>query len=391
MRTSWLVCAFLGALAWGQAAPGTPPSPPSLATERPQAPAAPDTASVPADAAVITVDGVCEPAPKTAASSATAAKPAVAKSPSADCKTIITKKEFETIMAAVPNPTPQVRRQVADALPKLIMMSEAAKKRGLDKTPEYKEMVKIQSMNVLSQTLTRKIQEDAANIPPEDIENYYKQNSQAFEQFAFQRLFVPRNKQGEAELKDEDEGGKVTEEQKKAREAAEKQKTEQGEAAMSKLAEDLRTRAVAGEDFAKLQREAYDAAGMKIETPTVTLPKVRRSGLPPAHAAVFDLKVGDVSPVFNDAGGHYIYKLTSKDQLTLDQAKDEIHGKLQNERSRDMLEKLNGSYKVDKNEAYFGAGGPPQRGPAPMMPPRPQSAPPAAGAQTPEAPTAKPN
>ena len=48
---------------------------------------------------------------------------------------------------------------------------------------------------------------------------------------------------------------------------------------MSKLAETLRARAAAGEDFAKLQKEAFDAAGMKIESPTVNLPNVRRTGL----------------------------------------------------------------------------------------------------------------
>jgi hypothetical protein len=60
------------------------------------------------------------------------------------------------------------------------------------------------------------------------------------------------------------------------------------------LAESLRARAAAGEDFAKLQKEAFEAAGMKMDSPTVTMPKVRRTGLPPAHAAVFDLKVGEV-------------------------------------------------------------------------------------------------
>ena len=107
------------------------------------------------------------------------------------------------------------------------------------------------------------------------------------------RLFVPRTKQVEADAKeDEDKDEKLTEEQQKAKEAAEKAKAEEGEQAMSKLAEGLRERAAAGEDFVKLQKEAFEAGGMKIESPTVTLPKVRRTGLPPAHAAVFELKAG---------------------------------------------------------------------------------------------------
>ena len=85
----------------------------------------------------------------------------------------------------------------------------------------------------------------------------------------------------------------------------------------------------------KLQKEAFDAGGMKIESPNTNLPKVRRTGLPPAHAAVFELKPGEVSQVISDSGGHYIYKMNSKDLIPLDQAKDEIHTKLQNQRTRE--------------------------------------------------------
>ena len=96
---------------------------------------------------------------------------------------------------------------------------------------------------------------------------------------------------------------------------------------------------------------------MKIESPTVNLPNVRRTGLPPAHAAVFDLKAGDVSQVISDAGGHYIYKVNSKSQMPLDQAKNEIHSKLQNDRTREMMDKVNNSFKVDTNEAYLDPAG----------------------------------
>jgi parvulin-like peptidyl-prolyl isomerase len=148
---------------------------------------------------------------------------------------------------------------------------------------------------------------------------------------------------------------------------------------MTKLAESLRARAAAGEDIAKLQKEAFEAAGMKIESPTVNLPSVRRTGLPPAHAAVFDLKPGEVSQVISDSGGQYIYKLNSKDHVTLEQATNEIHSKLQNDRTREMMDKVNNSFKAETNDAYFGPGGvgaaPPPRLPHPR--PMPQTAPPA--------------
>jgi hypothetical protein len=320
------------------------------------------------------VQGVCPAEPKAAAAPGAAAKPTLTTRPSsADCKTVITKAEFEKLASAVaPNVTPQLKKQLAGVLPRFIAMSEAAKKQGLDKTPQFAETLKFAKMQILTNELQRKIQEDAAKVPPTEIVNYYKSNPEAFEQFSLDRLFVPRTKQVEADSKEEgDKDEKLTEEQEKAKEAAEKAKAEEGEQAMTKLAESLRERAAAGEDFIKLQKEAFEAGGMKIESPTVSLPKVRRTGLPPAHAAVLELKPGEVSQVINDSGGHYIYKVNSKEQIPLDQAKDEIQKNLQNQRTRDMMDKVNGSFKAETNEAYFGPGGPgtvpPPRVPNPRM------------------------
>jgi PPIC-type PPIASE domain len=395
MGKSWLLCVLLGTLAWGQAAPGTPPPP---------QPAPGDAAAaIPDSAAVITVEGVCPPQPKTAATKGTAAKPAApAKSAAADCKTVITKAEFEKIAKAL-SPgaplNPQQKKVLASNLARFIPMSAAAKKKGLDKSEQFAETLKYAKMQILSSELVNNIQQEAAKVPQEDVAKYYKDNPEAFEQYVLERLYVPRNKQVEPEGKDADlKDVNPTEEQQKAKQAEQKAKAEQGEQEMTKLADSLRARAAAGEEFAKLQKEAFEAAGMKIESPTVTLPKMRRTGLPPAQASVFDLKVGDISPVISDSGGHYIYKVDSKDVMTLDQAQNEIHGKLQTERTRDMMDKVTGSIKTVQNEAYFGGGGP---GMAPRMPnprPAPANMPPAAQPQTPppaqapaQPPAAKPN
>ena len=394
MRKSWLMCALLGTLAWGQAAPSAAPPP-----QPGQAPPADTSAAVPADAAVITVIGVCPPQPKPAAAKtgASAAKPATAaKPPAADCKTVITKAQFEELAKAlIPNVTPQAKKQLAGVLPRFIGMSSEAKKEGLDKKKEFATTVDFAKMQILTSSLQRKIQKDAEDVPAADIEKYYKEHAETFEQFNVDRLFVPRTKQGEPEAKEEDEKDeKLSEEAKKAKEAEEKTKADEAEQAMAKLAQSLQARAAAGEDFTKLQKEAFDAAGMKIESPTVNLPTTRRTGLPPAHAAVFELKPGDVSQVISDSGGHYIYKVNSKSELTLDQATNEIHSKLQNDRTREMMDKVNSSFKVETNEMYFGPGGvgtaPPPRLPHPRSAPTP----PAAQPQTPppaQPPAAKPN
>jgi hypothetical protein len=387
MRKSWVLCVLAGALAWGQAAPGGPPPQSSPApgagamTGQPEQAEKDVSASVPPSAPVITIDGICDTPAKTAAGAA--AKPATSeKSAAAGCKTVITKAQFDAMANNLaPNITPQLKKQLASVLPRLMAMANEAKKQGLENTPQYKERVKFNRMQILAQELQQKMQEQAAKVPDADIEKYYKDHPEMYEQASVERVFVPRMKQIEPEKLQDEKETKAGDQQQK--EAAEKAKQEEGEKTMTTLADDLRARAAAGEDFLKLQKEAFEAAGMKIESPTVTLPNIRQSGLPPSHAAVFDLKPGEVSPVISDSGGHYIYKVVSKNEMTLDQAKTEIQGKLQTERMKEQMDKLNNSFKVETNEAYFGPGGPNQMAPRPMRP-RP-GMPPAPGASAPQA------
>ena len=407
MRKSWLLCVLLGAVAWGQMAPATPATPP--AAKAPAAPSDP-AAAIPMDAPVITVEGVCPPRPKTAAAGA-AKSATAAKTPSADCKTVITRAEFEKMAKALSPTQPltaQQRKQLASNLARFIPLESAAKKKGLEKSEQYAETLKYAKMQILSGQMISNIQQEASNVPQEKVEQYYKEHPEAYEQFVVERLYVPRTKQVEPETKDaddkdkdKDKDAKPTEEQIKAKEAEQKAKTEAAEQAMTTLADSLHTRAVAGEDFAKLQKEAFEAAGMKIESPTVVLPKMRRTGLPPAQASVFDMKAGEVSAVISDGGGHYIFKVDSKDVMPLNQAQTEIHNRLQSDQTREAMDKITAPTKTVQNEAYFGAGGPmgsPMGGPRPgamggrmAMPQQasPQTPP---AAQTPAQPAAaKPN
>src|SRR5580700_1237675 len=365
MHKSWLLCVFLGALAWGQAQPGTPPA------QAPGAAKAPAPATeVSENAVVLTVKGVCAATPQTAAASKTGASKTVTAKKPADCKTEITRAQFEKLTAALQpgaNPlTPQQRRQLASQLPQLMAFSEAAKAKGLDKTAQFAETMKFVKMRVLTAELQRTVQEEADKVSPAKIAEYYKNNPEAYEQFSLDRLFIPRFKQPEAENKAENkedkeerkEPEKLTEEQQKAKDAADQAKREQGEQEMNKLADSLRAEAAAGEDFAKLQKEAFEAAGTKVANPTVNLPKIRRTGLPPAHAAVFDLKVGEVSAVISDNGGHYIYRVVSMEVLPLEQVKDEIHNKMKGERQKEITDKYTNSFQATPNEAYFGAAAP---------------------------------
>jgi hypothetical protein len=296
---------------------------------------------------------------------------------------------------------PLQRRQLATQLPSAMALSEAAKKRGLDKSEGYLETLKFVKMRILALKLTEAVRADADNVPVTDIAAYYKANPEAFEQFSLDRLFIPRSKQPSTE-DDAKEPEKLTEEQEKAKDAADKAKQEKSEQELNELAETMRQRLAAGEDINKLQKEAYEASGTKVDNPTVNMPTVRRTGLPAAHAAVFELKVGEVSAVISDNGGHYVYKVVNKVVLPLDDKTTmEIRNKLRGERFKEMMDKYNNSFQTVTNDAYFGPASPAGPGARmrPQLPATPRAQP--QGAAQPDqspatqppaaAPPAKPN
>jgi hypothetical protein len=137
--------------------------------------------------------------------------------------------------------------------------------------------------------------------------------------------------------------------------------------AMKKLADAMRARAVAGEDFEKLQKEVYAGSGLKTPVPFTTIGKTIRANLPVSQRSVVDLKPGEVSPVFDEAAGYYIYKLISKESPPLEQVRAEILSGLQNQKLADSMQAVGDAASTELNEAYFGPAPAP---PAPAGPSR---------------------
>src|SRR6202166_121438 len=351
MRFQYLVCLLLAGLAYGQAAPSaTPPAAtPSASTDK-----APEIKVGPDDA-VITLKGFCADATQQGDA----------------CKTVVSRAQFEKLAESLqPGMSPAIRRQLATAYSRILRMSTVAEKRGLDKQPKFEEKMNFARMQVLSGELSSALQEDAGKVTDGDIDDYYKKNEASYEQATFARIFVPRAKQIVNPVVKPKVGTKAgakatpttstnqppTEAQKKA-----------SEEAMTKLAAGLRARAAKGEDPDTLQKEAYVAAGLPGNAPSTKMEKVRRATLPVNHQKVMDLKPGEVSEVISDPNsGHYIYKLVSKETLSVDTVKPEIRSTISSQRYRDSMQNFQGN--VDLNDAYFG----PTRNPA--MPPLPRGA-----------------
>ena len=306
-------------------------------------PKAQDSKTVGADTAVVTIKGLCLTPASKAAASKTAAGSAAAKT--APCQKVITKKDLEQVIDAVrPNIQPAQRRMLAQQYAELLVIADAASKAGLEKDPKVQEQLRLQKLQVLASSYTRKMQEKDTEVPQADIEKYYKDNSARYEEAKLLRIYVPM----------------ATTEEGKPPDAA----------ATKALAEKIRERAAAGEDFDKLQKDAFTGANSKGTPPSTDMGERRRSSLPPKEEEpVFSLKAGEVSAPLEETSGYYIYKVVSKEQVPLDKVHDEIKGTLGRERFRENMEKLRSSATMTYNDAYFGSGAPPATAGAPAPPP----------------------
>lgn len=236
-------------------------------------------------------------------------------------------------------------------------MAATAEKRGLDKTSAFDEEMRYARLQLLSQDLRRTLQEDANNISDADFENYYKRNAADFEQAILARIFIP-SARGTTHLQkgqNADGAQTVPVSETDAKTNATQPDAPQKKAdAMAKLAADLRARAANGEDFDKLQIEAYMAAGIPETQPNTRMEKVRRESLPPSHERVMNLEPGEVSEVISDpgsAGAQFIYKMISKETLTLEDVKAEMRNQISSQRFRDSLNQFLGD--VVYSDAYF--------------------------------------
>jgi bifunctional DNA-binding transcriptional regulator/antitoxin component of YhaV-PrlF toxin-antitoxin module len=357
MRVLCLVCLLLASLTYGQTPP--PPAPaPATSTDAPSSAPAPEQAPemkvAPGDT-VITLKGFC--------SDTTLQSDA--------CKTAITRAQFEKLAEALqPKMSPVIRRNLANAYARMLRMSTAAEKRGLDKQPKFEEMMLFARMQLLAQELSRSLQDDASKISDADIEDYYNKNVGSYEQATLARIFVPRAKQLVTPVASKTPtkvGAKAgtTETAKAAPVAPTEAQKKASEEAMKKIAESLQVRAAKGEDPDKLQKEAYAAAGLPGNAPSTKMEKVRRTTLPANHHQVMDLKPGEVSELIVDTNsGFYIYKMITKETQPMDAVKPDIRNQITSQRYRDSMQGYQGN--VDLNDAYFG----PAKNPA--MPPHPK-------------------
>ena len=303
-------------------------------------------AELPPEAPVISIKGLC---PAENGVAVTNKVPATS-----DCSMTVTKQQFDDLVKAFnsnnQNVTLAQRRNLGQSYVELLIFSEAAKAAGVENTPTYAEVMRVLRIKTLSDLYRTQLAEQYRNPSQQEIEDYYKGNQDKFEGAKLSRIFIPTN----------DPDPQATAEKK----ADYQKKTEQ-------VVADIQTRAVKGEDMTKLQKDAYTALAIAATPPTTELGLTRHGVFPPKiDQEIFSHKAGEVFRS-DEATGHMIYKVESRQTSPLESVKAEITQQLFRQKMEAKTKELNTPVHTEYDEKYFGPPVAPMQL-KPPMPPNPQ-------------------
>jgi PPIC-type PPIASE domain len=359
MTRRLIICVFIASTALAQT-PGATKKQGSTATKAPAASPTPTPqatppsllkhdekpAELPPDAPVISIKGLC---PADTSAAVTNKVPA-----NSDCGMTITKQQFDNLVKAFNTSnqavTPAQRRNLGQSYVELLIFSEAAKSAGIENTPAYIEVMRVLRLKTLGDLYRNQLAEQYRNPSEQEIEDYYKANQEKFEGAKLSRIFIPTN----------DPDPQATAEKK-----ADYQKKVQ------QVADDMQARAAKGEDMSKLQKDAYTALAIAATPPTTDLGLSRHGAFPPKiEQEIFSHKAGEVFRS-DEATGHLIYRVESRQTSPLDSVKAEIIQQMFRQKMEAKTKELNSPVHAEYDEKYFGPPVTPMQL-KPPVPPNPQ-------------------
>lgn len=259
----------------------------------------------------------------------------------ATCQTVLTKADFDRLVEAVnPKLNQQQKRQLASLYVQMLILANEGEKAGVEKDPLFQERLKLERLRMLAQAAEKHLH-DTTEPTQQQIDVFYAQNAKLFEEVHLLRVTIPKTVNGEFNDK-----------------------------AAKDLAQKIRARATEGEKFADLQAEVWSTEKSKGTPPNPDLGWKRQAAVDQRfETQLAALKTGDVSPVLEDAQNEYVYKLTEKRQIPLEQVRKDIAAALQQQLFSEKINQLLESVKTDLNESYFGPAPENEKTPAQEKPP----------------------
>jgi peptidyl-prolyl cis-trans isomerase C len=262
----------------------------------------------------------------------------------------ITSAEFDLIIASLPvqyqaNARGAGRKQFADNLVRMILLSQEARRRKLDQTPSFKTQIMFQNWNVLAGLAYDQLGKDAT-VEAADIQKYYDAHKGEFERIKARHILIRAQgsplpvRPGQKDLPEAD--------------------------ALAKALE-IRKKIEGGADFGEFARADSDD--------TTSGPLGGDLGffghnqmVPPFEEAAFAMKAGELSQPVKTPFGYHIIKVEERESKTVDEMKSEIEKRLRPELAQKIMTDLQTKTPAVLDTEFFGP-------PAPALPPPPVPAP----------------
>jgi parvulin-like peptidyl-prolyl isomerase len=254
----------------------------------------------------------------------------------------MTAGEFDQLVDALPE---QVRaaargpnkRQFAEQVVRIKILSQEAHKRKLDETPAVQRQIELQKDNLLANALFADM---TANVKVDDAteHQYFEEHKSEYETVHSRHILIRMKgspltlRAGKQELTDEE--------------------------ALAK-AQELRKKILAGGDFAALAKTESDDATSGANGGDLGSIK-RGQMVTEFDQAVFSLPVGQVSEPVKTRYGYHLIKVEQHDTKTFDDVKADLEKKMRPELARSAVENLRRQTPVILDDAFFG--------PAPVPP-----------------------
>ena len=251
----------------------------------------------------------------------------------------IRQSEFESALKSLPAEYQQYaqgpgKRQFAEDYLRMKMLASEGMKSGLDKDPEVVAQLALMKENLVAQAQLTRI-EKGITLSEEDLKKKYEENKNQYEQVKARHILVafkgsPAAQEGKPEL---------TEEQAKAK------------------AEQLHKQIAAGGSFDELAKKESDDVGSGARGGDLGA-FGRGQMVPEFDKAVFEAKVGDLTPVVRTQFGYHIIKVDEHSSTPYEQVKPTLEKGERQARMQAKLEEMKTNAKVTFNDTYFGPATP---------------------------------
>ena len=296
----------------------------NLLTSRPDSQFPPTTMA--AETPVITIHGLCPTGnPDSAGNGGT-------------CARVVTRGQFENLVTALTSTGQTIslssRRDLARLYVDLLAYEDTARTAGVEASAQFQESMKWLRLRTLADIYRRNLQERFRNPSSQDIDEYYSQDAARFTEIRLKRIAIPRiNPSGPGK--------------------------EEFEHRALQVVNQLRERALKGEDLGQLQKDGYVSLGLTILPPAIDLGALRKAAILPEEAAeIFSLEIGAFSKVEQEIYSFVFYKLEEKRLLPKAQVQDEIVRELFRQRMERAIQSITGAVQPELNDEYFGPATP---------------------------------